>query len=150
MGPINVGGEMTNNNASVRTILLVEDYQETRAMLRVWLEGRGYRLVEAADGQEAVDLAPLAHPDLILMDLRLPELNGIAATRKLRQDVGLQNVPVVALSALDPAMFREAALSVGCVEYLSKPIDLDQLEDVLRRLLNPDQLGDGDSLRSVH
>lgn len=141
---------MTNNNASVRTILLVEDYQETRAMLRVWLEGRGYRLVEAADGQEAVDLAPLAHPDLILMDLRLPELNGIAATRRLRQDVGLQNVPVVALSALDPAMFREAALSVGCVEYLSKPIDLDQLEEVLRRLLNPDQISGGDSLQSVH
>jgi CheY-like chemotaxis protein len=150
MGQINVGGEMTNNNAIVRTILLVEDYQETRAMLRVWLEGRGYRLVEAADGQEAVDLAPLAHPDLILMDLRLPELNGIAATRRLRQDVGLQNVPVVALSALDPAMFREAALSVGCVEYLSKPIDLDQLEDVLRRLLNADQTSGGDSSQSIH
>lgn len=128
---------MNTKNENARTILLVEDYQETRAMLRIWLERRGYRLVEAADGQEAVDLAPLAHPDLILMDLRLPELNGIAATRRLRQDVGLQDVPVVALSALDPAMFREAALSVGCVEYLTKPIDLDKLEDVLTRLLHP-------------
>ena len=128
---------MNTKNENARTILLVEDYQETRAMLRIWLERRGYRLVEAADGQEAVDLAPLAHPDLILMDLRLPELNGIAATRRLRQDAALQDVPVVALSALDPAMFREAALSVGCVEYLTKPIDLDKLEDVLTRLLNP-------------
>ncbi|HKZ78510.1 MAG TPA: response regulator [Pyrinomonadaceae bacterium] len=128
---------MNTKNENARTILLVEDYQETRAMLRIWLERRGYRLVEAADGQEAVDLAPLAHPDLILMDLRLPELNGIAATRRLRQDATLQDVPVVALSALDPAMFREAALSVGCVEYLTKPIDLDKLEDVLTRLLNP-------------
>jgi CheY-like chemotaxis protein len=127
---------MNTKNENARTILLVEDYQETRAMLRIWLERRGYRLVEAADGQEAVDLAPLAHPDLILMDLRLPELNGIAATRRLRQDVGLQDVPVVALSALDPSMFREAALSVGCVEYLTKPIDLDKLEDVLTRLLH--------------
>ena len=131
------GDDMNTKNENARTILLVEDYQETRAMLRIWLERRGYRLVEAADGQEAVDLAPLAHPDLILMDLRLPELNGIAATRRLRQDATLQDVPVVALSALDPAMFREAALSVGCVEYLTKPIDLDKLEDVLTRLLNP-------------
>ena len=69
---------MATKNPNSPTILLVEDYQETRTMLRTWLERRGYRLVEAGDGQEAVDLAPLAHPDLILMDLRLPELNGIA------------------------------------------------------------------------
>jgi CheY-like chemotaxis protein len=126
---------MEQKKRSNPTIMLVEDYEETRAMLRAWLERRGYRLVEAADGQEAVDLAPLAHPDLILMDLRLPELNGSAATRRLRQNAALKNVPVVVLSALDPAMFREAALSVGCVEYLSKPIDLDKLEDLLLRLL---------------
>lgn len=117
------------------TILLVEDYPETRTMLRQWLETKGYRLVEAADGQEALDLAPLAHPDLILMDLRLPELNGIAATRRLRAHAELRNVPVVALSALDPGMFRDAALAVGCVEYLTKPIDLDELEGLLFRLL---------------
>jgi CheY-like chemotaxis protein len=127
---------MATKNPNSPTILLVEDYQETRTMLRTWLERRGYRLVEAGDGQEAVDLAPLAHPDLILMDLRLPELNGIAATRRLRQHADLKNVPVVVLSALDPAMFREAALSVGCVEYLTKPIDLDKLEELLLRLLS--------------
>lgn len=130
---------MQQKNRSNPTIMLVEDYEETRTMLRTWLEKRGYRLVEAADGQEAVDLAPLAHPDLILMDLRLPELNGIAATRRLRQIAELKNVPVVVLSALDPAMFREAALSVGCVEYLSKPIDLDKLADLLIRLLGKDR-----------
>ena len=117
------------------TILLVEDYPETRTMLRQWLERKGYRLVEAADGQEALDLAPLAHPDLILMDLRLPEMNGIAATRRLREHAELKDVPVIALSALDPAMFRDAAMSVGCVEYLTKPIDLDELEELLIRLL---------------
>jgi CheY-like chemotaxis protein len=127
---------MATKNPNSPTILLVEDYQETRTMLRTWLERRGYRLVEAGDGQEAVDLAPLTHPDLILMDLRLPELNGIAATRRLRQHADLKNVPVVVLSALDPAMFREAALSVGCVEYLTKPIDLDKLEELLTRLLS--------------
>ena len=77
----------------------------------------------------------LAPPDLILMDLRLPELNGIAATRHLREHAELKDVPVVVLSALDPAMFREAAFRVGCVDYLTKPIDLDKLEDLLLRLL---------------
>jgi two-component system cell cycle response regulator DivK len=132
---------MAKKNPKTKTILLVEDYQETRAMLRIWLEKRGYRLVEAAGGQEAVDLAPLTHPDLILMDLRLPELNGIAATRSLRQNAELKDVPIVALSALDPTMFREAALSAGCVEYLTKPIDLDKLEDLLSRLLSEDSSG---------
>jgi CheY-like chemotaxis protein len=127
---------MTSKNPDGPTILLVEDYQETREMLRTWLERRGYRLVEAGDGQEAVELAVLARPDLILMDLRLPELNGIAATRRLRQHPELKDVPVVVLSALDPAMFREAAFRVGCIDYLTKPIDMDKLENVLLRLLN--------------
>ena len=127
---------MTSKNPDGPTILLVEDYQETREMLRTWLERRGYRLVEARDGQEAVELAVLAHPDLILMDLRLPELNGIAATRRLRQHAELKDVPVVVLSALEPAMFREAAFRVGCVDYLTKPIDLHKLEDLLVRLLS--------------
>lgn len=121
-----------------KTILLVEDYEETRAMLRIWLETRGYELVEAATGQEAIDLAPLTRPDLILMDLRLPELNGIAVTRSLRQHAQLRDIPIVALSALDPAMFRDAALGAGCVEYLTKPIDLDKLESLLARLLKQD------------
>ena len=126
---------MTNKNPDGPTILLVEDYQETREMLRTWLERRGYRLMEARDGQQAIELAVLAPPDLILMDLRLPELNGIAATRHLREYAELKDVPVVVLSALDPAMFREAAFRVGCVDYLTKPIDLDKLEDLLLRLL---------------
>lgn len=132
---------MEQMNRNGRTIMLVEDYEETRTMLRSWLERRGYRLVEAGDGQEAVDLAPLAQPDLILMDLRLPELNGIAATRRLRQHAGLRDVPVVVVSALDPALFRRAALAVGCTEYLTKPVDLRKLEEVLSRLLPTDRVG---------
>ena len=74
------------------------------------------------------------------MDLRLPEINGIAAARRLHQHPELKNVPIVALSALDPAMFREAALSVGCIDYLSKPIDLDRLEELLFRLFGSDSV----------
>lgn len=120
---------------NVPTILLVEDSSETRAWLRIWLEKRGYRLVEAVDGQEALDLAPLAKPDLILMDLRLPKINGIAVRRHLRQDTQLKDIPVVALSALNPDMFREVALSEGFVDFLTKPIDLGKLEELLLRLL---------------
>ena len=122
---------MLKKNLSAPTVLLVEDYPETRTLLRSWLEKRGCRLVEAVDGQEAIDLAPLAHPDLILMDLRLPKLNGIAVTRRIRQNPLLKNVPIVVLSGLDPEMFREAALGVGCVDFLSKPIDLEKLEELL-------------------
>lgn len=122
---------MLRKNRREPTVLLVEDYPETRTLLRSWLEKRGCRLVEAVDGQEAVDLAPLAHPDLILMDLRLPKLNGIAVTRRIRQNPLLKNVPIVVLSGLDPEMFREAALGVGCIDFLSKPIDLEKLEELL-------------------
>lgn len=125
---------MSANEPRGRTIMLVEDYPETRLLLKDWLESRGYRLVEAADGQEALDLAPLAQPDLILMDLRLPKLNGIAVTRRLRQNPALQDVAIVALTALDPARFRDAAMSVGCIDYLTKPIDLEKLEEILLRL----------------
>ena len=119
------------------TILLVEDYEETRLMLRVWLERRGYRLVEAGDGEEAVELASIVMPDAILMDLRLPELNGIAATRRIRQHPKLCGVPVIVISALDPALFRDAAAKVGCTEYLNKPIDLERLEDLLANIAPP-------------
>jgi CheY-like chemotaxis protein len=125
---------MSAKQRRVRTIMLVEDYPETRLLLKDWLEKRGYRLVAAADGQEALDLAPLARPALILMDLRLPKLNGVAVIRRLRQNPELRDVPVVALTRLDPARFRSAAISVGFIDYLAKPIDLEKLEKVLFRL----------------
>jgi CheY-like chemotaxis protein len=125
--------------------MLVEGQPETREMLRNWLEGKGYRIVEAADGQEALDLAPLARPDLIMMDVRLPKLNGIAVTRRLRQQPEFERVPIVAVSALDSTVFREAALSVGFAEYLGKPVDLDKLELVLIELLSVDARAAGAS-----
>jgi two-component system phosphate regulon response regulator PhoB len=126
---------VAEKSRKVLTILLVEDVSETRELLRIWLEKKGYRVVEAVDGQEALDLAPLAEPDLILMDIRLPKLNGIAVMRRLRRNAQLKDIPAVALSALNPDMFREAALSEGFVDYLTKPIDLGELEALLLRLL---------------
>jgi CheY-like chemotaxis protein len=136
---------MAEENRMAPTIMLVEGQPETREMLRNWLEGKGYRIVEAADGQEALDLAPLARPDLIMMDVRLPKLNGIAVTRRLRQQPEFERVPIVAVSALDSTVFREAALSVGFAEYLGKPVDLDKLELVLIELLSVDARAAGAS-----
>jgi CheY-like chemotaxis protein len=119
------------------TILLVEDSTENRELLRRWLEKRGYRVVEAADGQEALDLAPLASPQLILMDLRLPKLNGMAVIRRLRRKPQLKETPFIALSGLNPELFRDAALSEGFADYLAKPVDLSELEKVLKRFCSP-------------
>ncbi len=123
---------------TVPTILLVEGYAETREMLRSWLDKKGYRIVEAADGLEALDLAPLAHPDLVLMDVRLPRLNGIAVARRLRQIDEFRDVPIVGLSVLDTDVIRRAAKSVGFLEYLTKPIDLGKLETLLTQVLHID------------
>ena len=126
---------MAGKSRSAPTILLVEDSADIRELLRIWLERKGYRVVEAEDGQEALDLASLAKPDLILMDLRLPKLNGIAVRRCLRQDAQLKNIPAVAVSGLNADMFREAALSEGFVDYIAKPVNLGELEELINRTL---------------
>jgi CheY-like chemotaxis protein len=131
---------LNEKGRTIPTILLVEDATENRALLRRWLERRGYKVVEAADGQEALDLAPLANPQLIIMDLRLPKLNGMAVIRRLRRKPLLANIPAIALSGLNPDLFREAALAEGFADYLSKPIDLGELEDVLTRFFEPSPL----------
>ncbi|HSE23944.1 MAG TPA: response regulator [Pyrinomonadaceae bacterium] len=124
----------------VPPILLVEDSTENRELLRRWLEQRGYRVVEAADGQEALDLAPLASPQLILMDLRLPKLNGMAVIRRLRRKPQLRKTPFIALSGLNPELFRDAALSEGFADYLAKPVDLGELEKVLKKFCSPTKI----------
>lgn len=103
-------------------------------MMRRLLEMSGYRVVEAVNGQEAVEAAVQFTPDLILMDLSLPLLDGLAATRRIREQISLKNVPIVAVSAHDTADFHADALAAGCNEYVTKPIDFDELEILLQRL----------------
>ncbi len=126
---------ITGENADGITIMVVEDFEDNRFMMRRLLEMSGYRVVEAENGEEAVTRAGEEQPDLILMDLSLPLLDGLAATRRIRQNVKLREVPVVAVSAHDTADFHAEALAAGCNEYVTKPIDFDQLEEVLSRLL---------------
>jgi CheY-like chemotaxis protein len=119
----------------VRTILLVEDTEDNRFMMRRLLEMSGYEVVEATNGEDAVRLAESERPDLILMDLSLPVIDGLAATRAIRKLNGFTDTPIVAVSAHDTIDFQSEALAAGCNSYITKPIDFTQLESLIARLL---------------
>ena len=122
-------------NSHAPLVMVVEDFEDNRFMMRRLLEMSGYRVIEAMNGEEAVEVAWRERPGLILMDLSLPLLDGLAATRRIRQQPELRNVPIVAVSAHDTADFHADALAAGCNDYVTKPIDFDQLEALLDRLL---------------
>ena len=126
---------MTEDNGTRATVLVVEDFEDNRFMMRRLLEMSGYRVVEAVNGRQAVEKATSERPDIILMDLSLPMLDGLAATRQIRQQDGLGKVPIVAVSAHDSADFHAEAMAAGCNEYVTKPIDFDQLVRLLSRLV---------------
>ena len=126
--------EMRSQNGRPR-ILLVEDSEDNRFMMKRLLEMSGYEVAEASNGEQAVNMARLMQPDLVLMDLSLPKVDGLAATRRIRQVPALKDVPVVVVSAHDTADFHAEALASGCNEYVTKPIDFGQLEVLLRRLV---------------
>lgn len=115
--------------------LVVEDFEDSRFMMRRLLEMAGYNVVEATDGQQAVELAIAKHPSVILMDLSLPKLDGLSATREIRKHQGFSDVPIVAVSAHDGPESRSEALAAGCNEYMTKPIDWDQLNAMVARFL---------------
>ena len=118
-----------------KTVLLVEDTEDNRFMMRRLLEMAGYNVVEATNGEEAVTLAQSERPHLILMDLSLPVIDGLAATRAIRKLDGFGDVPIVAVSAHDTSDFQADALAAGCDSYITKPIDFSQLELLIARLL---------------
>jgi two-component system, cell cycle response regulator DivK len=118
------------------TIMVAEDFGDTRQLLRKMLESYGYQVVEAADGQEAVELVWQQCPDLILMDLNMPLLDGLAATEQIRQCKEVcKDVTILAITAHDTYGMKEAALEAGCDGYLTKPIDFDHLRTIIDRIL---------------
>jgi CheY-like chemotaxis protein len=118
------------------TIMVAEDFADTRAMLRRALQMNGYRVVEATNGLEAVDLIRRGCPDLILMDLNMPVMDGLEATERIRECRGLcQDVVILAITAHDTYGMKEAALEAGCDGYITKPIEFDRLDTILHRLL---------------
>src|SRR5215213_470913 len=128
---------MTEGKAG-RTIMVVEDYDDTRALLKFGLEGMGYSVLEATNGQEAVDIAERERPDLILMDLDLPILDGIAATQRIRQQPEMESVPIVAVTAYPMSYTHVKAFAKGCNEYMPKPIDMSDLAELVDRYLKSD------------
>ena len=126
---------MTSPAHPRRTILVVDDFDDTRLLLRTWLERRGFRVVEAENGVEAIKLATTESPDLIIMDMEMPQLDGLSATRRIREVKELTNIPIVAVSAYGADQFRELALAAGCDEYVSTPFEPVALEVIIRSLM---------------
>jgi CheY-like chemotaxis protein len=116
-------------------VMLVEDYRDTREMMRQMLELKGCRVVEASNGQEAIQLSQQGGLDLVLMDLNMPVLDGFTATLRIREYERTRDVPVVAVTAFDTAEFRAAADAVGCCDFVVKPLDPEYLSALITRLL---------------
>ena len=124
-----------SNSHSKQTILVVDDFDDTRLLLRTWLERRGFSVVEATNGIDAVAMAEHDSPDLIIMDVEMPRLDGLSATRRIRKIQELNSVPIVAVSAYGAEQFREQALAAGCDEYVSTPFEPKALEIIIQSLL---------------
>ncbi len=117
------------------TILIAEDYDDTRAFMCFMLRHNGYQIFEATNGKEAVEIAKLEHPDLILMDISMPIMDGFTATKLIRESGnGISMTPIIAVSALN-YMYLEEALKAGCNEVVNKPVDFDQLNLLMKKYL---------------
>ena len=116
-------------------VLLVEDFDDTRLFMRLELEEHGFIVFEAENGQVAVETAAREKPDVILMDLTLPLMNGFAATKLIRQNDELKNVPIIAITAHKENDFRSDAKASGFDAYVTKPIDVNWLKELIAGLL---------------
>ena len=117
------------------TILVVDDVVDNLVLISLDLQQLGYRVVTSSNGEEALKIASLTQPDLILMDIGMPELGGLGATRKIREYPTLRGIPVIAVTAFGTDGFRRAAYDAGFDGYLTKPIDFNRLHDLIRSLL---------------
>ena len=126
---------MPDRNAKDLKLLLVEDFEDTRLFMRLELEDQGFNVFEAENGQIAVDIAIREKPDVILMDLTLPLMDGFEATKLIRQHDGLKNVPIIAVTAHQEDDFRSVARASGFDAYVTKPIDVNWLKELIAGLL---------------
>jgi CheY-like chemotaxis protein len=131
-------------------ILVVEDYGDSREMLKLILEGEGYQVLTASNGDEALELAKHSHIDLILTDFGLPGMDGMALVRRIRKLSGrVSKLPIIMLTALYGSEYNQAALKAGCTDFLTKPVDLKKLQTMIERLLqegSQDQEGGRDAV----
>ena len=122
-------------------ILVVEDAADNLAVISLDLQQQGYKVVTASNGEDAVRVAEQTQPNLILMDINLPELDGLGATRRIRENDALRDVPVVVVTAFGTEGFQRAAYDAGASGYLTKPLDFDRMNLLIARLLSPEGSG---------
>jgi CheY-like chemotaxis protein len=126
---------MGMNDSRDLVVLVVEDVDDTRELMRLALEERGYRVLEAENGEQAVEVALAEHPDVILMDLSLPVLDGLEATERIRRHKEFSTTPIVAVTAHQQTDLRADAQASGFTAYVTKPIDFNWLNELLNDLL---------------
>lgn len=118
-----------------KKILVVDDNQDSRELVKKILSRKGYRLLEAADGEDALKKIANEKPDLILMDISLPKIDGYELTRRLKSQEAFKTIPIIALTAHAMKGDREKALAAGCEGYLSKPINVREFPDQIRKYI---------------
>jgi CheY-like chemotaxis protein len=126
---------MTEKDSTNLTVLIVEDVDDARYFMRLELEQLGYLVIEAGDGAKAVELALQERPDIILMDLTLPVMDGLAATAMIRSHEEMREVPIIAVTAHQETDFRAGAKASGFDAYVTKPIDIAWLSELIKGLL---------------
>ena len=133
---------MSDYGASDITILVVDDLVDNLILISLSLQSNGFRVLTANNGEEAIKVASLSRPDLILMDIAMPGVDGLSAVRTIRTIPELRFVPVVALTAFNTSGFRQAAYEAGFDAYLTKPLDFDRLNSLIGMLLHDGETAD--------
>ena len=124
-------------DSSRKTVLLVEDNEDNLVVYRTILEHVGYNVLEARDGEEGVSRAQQHHPDLILMDISIPKIDGWEATRRLKAEGDTRDIPIIALTAHALEEDRQKALQAGCDGYLAKPVEPRRVVQEVERFVGP-------------
>jgi CheY-like chemotaxis protein len=124
-----------DNQSNSQTILVAEDQNDNLVLVSLWLQNLGYRVLTAVNGEAAVEIAKIAKPDLILMDIGMPLMDGLEATRYIRRIPEISDLPIIFLTAFDTKEFRQRAGDAGGDGYLTKPFDFDRLSKLILNLL---------------
>jgi len=119
-----------------KRVLLVEDFEDSRTGLSKLLQIEGYEVIEATDGAQAIEFAASAKPDLILMDLSLPFVDGLTASKRIKENDSTSSIPIIALSAHDMEDVQKMVTLAGCTDFMTKPVDFPALLDMLSRYLS--------------